>query len=81
MIYLTFLACSHTLFFLFKVRRARVIKNKKPGGFTDRQRKRVGKGEEEYRRFFLALRVRSRALTDVFEKNEKKNRTTSVYRL
>ena len=81
MIYLTFLDCSHTLFFLFKVRRARVIKNKKPGGFIDRRGKRVGMGEEENRRFFLALRVRSRALAGVFEKNEKKNRTTSVYRL
>ena len=38
-------------------------------------------GEEENRRFFLALRARSCALADVFEKNEKKNRTTSVYRL
>ena len=43
--------------------------------------------EEESRRklfFFVALRVRSRALAslaDVFEKNEKKNKTTSVYRL
>ena len=34
--------------------------------------------------FFLALRALSRALAslaDVFEKNEKKNKTTSVYRL
>ena len=57
-----------------------MIKNKKPGGFIDRRGKRVGMGEEENRRFFLALRARSRALADVFEKNEKKNRT-SVYRL
>ena len=28
--------------------------------------------------FFLALRARSRALADVFEKNDKKNKTTSV---
>ena len=44
-------------------------------------------GEEENRRFlfyFLALRAPrsfSRELTDVFENNEKKNKTTSVYRL
>ena len=49
-------------------------------------------GEEENRlNFFfflagsalvLALRgARSRALADVFEKNEKKNKTTTVYRL
>jgi len=42
----TKIACSQTLYFLFKVHRARMIKNK-----------------------------------NVFEKNEKKNRTTSVYRL
>ena len=41
-------------------------------------------GEEEERRslfFFLVLRARSRELADVFEKNEKKIKTTSVYRL
>ena len=46
--------------------------------------------KDVYRRalfFFLALRARSRALAslaslaDVFEKNEKKNKTTSVHRL
>ena len=72
MISLTFLACSQTFYFLFKVRRARVIKNKNPGGFVDRQHKGLGMGEEENRRFFLALRARSRALADVSEKNEKK---------
>ena len=54
-------ACSQTLYFLFKVRQAQVIKNKNRGGFVDRQRKWVGVGEEE-----------------VFEPNEKKNKTTSV---
>ena len=48
-----------------------MIKNKNRGGFADRQRKGVGVGEEENRR----------ALADVFEKNEKKNKTTSVYKL
>ena len=33
------LACSQTLYFFFKVRWARVIKNKNRGGFIDRQRK------------------------------------------
>ena len=38
------LACSQTLYFLFKVHRARVIKKKTKngGGFTDRQRKGLG---------------------------------------
>ena len=36
-------------------------------------------GEELF--FFLALRARSRELPDVFEENDKKNKTTSVYRL
>ena len=59
-------ACSQTLYFVFKVRRAGVINNY----------------------FSLALRARSRsrarlalAHADVFQKNEKKNKTTSVYRL
>ena len=50
------LACSQTLYFLFKVRRAWVIKYKPQGGS----------------RWVVA---------NVFEKNEKKNKTTSVYRL
>ena len=42
-----FLACSQTLYFLFKVRRARMIKNKNRGGFVDRQPKVLGVGEEK----------------------------------
>ena len=53
------LACSQTLYFFFKVRRTRVIKNKNCEGFVDL----------------------SRALADVYEKNEKKNKTTSLYRI
>ena len=41
------LACSQTLYFLFKVRRARVIKNKNRGGFADRQQKGLGVGKEK----------------------------------
>jgi len=41
------LACSQTLYFLFKVRRARVIKNKNRGGFTDRQRRGLGLEKEK----------------------------------
>ena len=41
------LACSQILCFLFKVRRALVIKNKNGGGFTDRQRKGLGVGKEK----------------------------------
>ena len=44
------IACSQTLYFLFKVRRACVIKNRNRGGLIDRQRKGVGVGEEENRR-------------------------------
>ena len=39
-----------------------------------------GRGGEELF-FFLALCARSRVLADVFEKNEKKSKTKSVYRL
>ena len=38
----------------------------------------VAVGEEEEENIFLSC---ARALTDVFQKNEKKNKTTSVYRL
>ena len=74
------LACSQTLYFLFKVHRARVIKNKNRGGFADRQRKglRVEKGKFF---IFLSCAPRSFSLADVLEKNEKKKKTTSVYRL
>ena len=48
-------ACSQTLYFLFKVRRARLMKKKKRGGFIDRQCKGVGVGEEE-NRYFSFLR-------------------------
>ena len=41
------LACSQILCFLFKALRARVIKNKTGGGFTDRQRKGLGVGKEK----------------------------------
>ena len=75
-------ACSQTLYFLFKVRRVRVIKNENRGGFIDRQRKGVGVGEEEnYLLFLLELCAGYCALADVFKKNKKKNKTTSVYRL
>ena len=43
------IACSQTLYSLFKVRRARVIKYK-PQGIIDRQRKGVGVGGEEENR-------------------------------
>ena len=66
------IVCSQTLYFLFKE-------------FIDRQRKEVVVGEEKNRRsifFFLALlalrSLRSRARR-CFRKNEKKNKTTSVY--
>ena len=47
------LACSQTLYFLFKVGQARGVKNKNSGGFIDRQCKGVEVGEEDF--FFLAL--------------------------
>ena len=49
------LACSQSLYFLFKVRQARVIKNKNRGEFFDRQRKGVGAGEEENIYFSFSL--------------------------
>ena len=51
-----------------------MIKNKNRGGFIDRQRKWVVVGEKENI-------LPSRALADGFEKNKKKNKTTSVYSL
>ena len=41
----------------------------------------MGKEENISLFFFLALRARPRALADVFENCEKKNKTTSVYRV
>ena len=67
------LACSQTLYFLFKVRRARVIKNKNRGGFTERQRKKKGvRGREGENSlfFFLALPALSRSPT--FSKRTKR---------
>ena len=64
------LACSQTLYFLFKVRRARVIKNKPRG--IDQQRREVVVGEEENFSFSRSALVLVRSLADVFEKNEKK---------
>ena len=77
------LACSQTLYFLFKVHRARVIKNKNRGGFTERQRKGLGVRNYRRRKFFIFLSCapRSFSLAGVLEKKEKKNKTTSVYRL
>ena len=61
-----------------------MIKNINHGGFIDHQSKGVGVGEEENRWslfFFLALCACSCMLANVFKKNEKKNKTMSVYRL
>ena len=52
-----------TLYFHFKVRRARVIKKKNYGEFIDHQPREV----------WVVL-----ALVNVFEKSEKKNKTMSV---
>ena len=64
-----------------------MIKNKNHEGFIDLQCKGVGMEEEENRVLYLSFShpmlvfvLRARALTDVFEKNEKKNKT-SLYRL
>ena len=54
-----------------------MIKNK-PRGFIDRPRKGVGVGEETRSRSRARLAL---AHADVFERNEKKNKTTSVYSL
>ena len=73
-----YLACSQTLYFLFKVRGAHVIKNIKQVGFIDRQRKGVGVGEEENRRslfFVLARPLRS----PMFKKRTKSNRKNNVW--
>ena len=78
------LACSQTLYFLFKVRRERVIKNKPRGIYWPTAQGGSGGGRRKF--FFLALRarsVRSRALTRRCFRKERKEKelTTSVYRL
>ena len=56
------LACSQTLYFLFKVRRARVIENKPQGIYWPPAQWGSGGGKEK---FFLALRARCRALASL----------------
>ena len=58
-------------------------KKKNRGGLIDHQRKAVGVGKEEnsYLFFFLALLARPRSFAGVFENCEKKNEPRSVYRL
>ena len=58
-------------------------KKQTAGEFFDRQRKGVGVGEEEviYFSFSRSAIALALVLADVFQKNEKKNKTTSVYRL
>ena len=74
------LACSQTLYFLFKVRRARVIKNKNRGGFSDRQRKGLGMGKDKSL-YFSFLRSALVLARRCFRKQGKENKTTSMYRL
>ena len=67
------LACSQALYFLFNVRRAHMIKkNKNPGGFIDRQRKRVVAGEEENRGARPAPCAHACALADVSKRMKRK---------
>ena len=67
------LACSKALYFLFKVRRARMIKkNKNRGGFIDRQRKRVVAGEEENRGARFSPCAHAFALADVSKRMKRK---------
>ena len=83
-IFAELVARLQTLYYLFKVRRARVIKFK-PRGFINRQRRKVGVGGRgSFLRSALAL-ARSRArlaltFADVFQKNETENKKTSVYK-
>ena len=81
--FLYFIACSQTLYFLFKVRGAHVIKNKKQGGFIDRQRKGVGVGEEENRRslFFVLARALLSPMFSKRTKSKKKQRLGTDYSL
>ena len=74
-------ACSQTLYFLFKVRRARVIKNKKQGRFIDRQRKGVGVGEEENRRSLFFVLARAPRSSMFSKRTKSKKKTTSKNRL
>ena len=78
------LACSQTLYFVFKVRLARVIKNKPRGIYWTPVQRGMGGGSCRLRtRLALALArvLASLSRTPMLQKNEKKNKTTSVYRL
>ena len=74
------LACSQTLYFLSKVRRARVIKNKPRVIYCPPAQRGRGGGRRKFYFSFSRARL-ALAHADVFQKNEKKNKTTSVYRL
>ena len=66
------LACPK-VYFLFKVRRARMIKKiKNPGGFIDRQRKRVVSGEEENRGARFSPCAHASAPADVSKRMKRK---------
>ena len=68
-------ACSQTLYFFFKVRRARVIKNKNRGGFADRQRKglRVEKAKILYFSFLHSALVLARRCSRKEQKEKENN--------
>ena len=69
-----YLACTQTLYFLFKVRRARVLKYKPQGNLLTASARGSG---VSFSRSALVFALAHRN----FEKNEKKKKTTSVYRL
>ena len=71
------LACSQTLYFLFKVHRARVIKNKNRREFTDRQRKGLGVGKEKIL-YFSFLRSAFVLARRCFRK-ERKDKYNNVF--
>ena len=70
------LACSQTLYFLFKDHRARVIKNKNGGGFADRQRKGLGVGKEKI--FYISFSRSALHLALRCPRKERKEKENNV---
>ena len=54
-----------------------MIKNKNRGGFIDRQRQRVGMGEEENRRFEMGEGLNKPLLFSIFLSRAREKRTTT----
>ena len=69
-------ACSQTLYFLFKVHRAHVIKNKNRGGFADRQQKGLRMGKEKI--LYISFSRSALVLAHRCSRKERKEKENNV---